>query len=140
MSYSGYLIKLKGGTAEELPMKYMGYETYSCTPDQRMESKANRATTGLLHRTTVPHVATKIEFQTPSAMTNTDIATLNAMFQRHMTNTLERKLTINYYDMETDTYRDANCYMPDVQYQIERIDKANNIIYYKPVRYAFIEY
>ena len=140
MAYSGYLIKLKGGTAENLPMKYMGAESYSATPDQRMESKASRATTGLLHRTTVSHVATKIEFETPSGMTNKDIAALNTLLQSHMTNSLERKITINFYDNETDTYRDADCYMPDVQYKIMRVDNSTNTIYYHPVRYAFIEY
>lgn len=140
MAYSGYLIKLKGGTAENLPMKYIGAESYSATPNQRMESKATRATTGLLHRTTVEHKATKIEFITPSGMTNSDIATLNAMLQSHMTNLLERKITISFYDNETDSYRDADCYMPDVEYKIMRIDNSTNTVYYNPIRYAFIEY
>lgn len=140
MAYSGYLIKLKGGTAENLPLKYIALESYSCTPDQRMESKANRATTGLLHRTTVEHKATKIEFETPAMMTNVEVATLNAMIQSHFTDALQRKLTIEYYDNETDSYRDAECYMPDVQYKIIRVDKGKNLLYYDKIRYAFIEY
>jgi len=139
MAYSGYLIKLKGGTAEDLPMKYIGIGSYSCTPDQRMEAKANRAVSGLLQRTTVEHKATKIEFETPT-ITNKDVSALNTLLQSHFTNALERKITINYYDMETDSYRDADCYMPDVQYKIDHIDHATNTIYYSPVRYAFIEY
>ena len=142
MAFNAYLIKLKGvgsGQNEELPMKYMGLASYSCTPDQRMESKANRATTGLLHRTTVEHKATKIEFETPN-ITNTDLAQLNAMFARHYTDPLQRRLTIEYYDMETDSYREADCYMPDVQYKIQRVDLVHNTIVYNPVRFAFIEY
>lgn len=140
MAYAGYLIKLKGGIAEDLPAKYIALESYSCTPDQRLESKATRATTGLLHRTTVAHKPTKIEFETPAMMTNKEVATLNATIQEHFTDALQRKLTIEYYDMETDSYRDAECYMPDVQYKIIRIDKATNLIYYDKIRYAFIEY
>ena len=139
MAFSGYLIKLKGGTAEELPMKYIGIESYSCTPDQRMESQATRATTGLLHRTTVAHKPVKIEFETPP-MTNKDISALNTLIQGHFTDALQRKLTIEFYNNETDSYRDATVYMPDTQYKISRIDKTNNIIYYDKVRYAFIEY
>lgn len=142
MAFSGYLIKLKAtgnGTDEILPMKYMGIESYSATPNQRMESSANRATTGVLHRTTVEHTATKIEFETPT-MTNLDISELNAMFRRHFTDILQRKIVIEYYDNETDSYKNATCYMPDVQYKIMRVDKALNILYYTPVRYAFIEY
>lgn len=140
MAYSGYLIKLKGGTAENLPLKYIALESYSCTPDQRMESKATRATTGLLHRTTVSHKPTKIEFETPPMLTNKEVATLNSLIQGHYTDALQRKLTIEYYDMETDTYRDATCYMPDVQYKIVRVDKGTNLVYYDKIRYAFIEY
>ena len=139
MAYSGYLIKLKGGTTENLPLKYMGIETYSCTPDQRMESSANRATTGLLHRTTVEHTATKIEFETP-VITNSDLAALESLLQSHFTDALQRKITIEYYNNATDSYKEAVCYMPDVQYKISRVDNVHNIIYYEPVRYAFIEY
>ena len=139
MAYNGYLIKLKGGNgAENLPLKYIGLGSYSCTPNQRMESKASRATTGLLHRTTVAHTATKIEFETPN-ITNKDVAALNRMIQSHYTNALERKIDIEYYDMESDSYRSATCYMPDVQYKISSITKNNEIIY-GPIRYAFIEY
>lgn len=142
MAFSGHLIKLKAanGNADELlPMKYMGIESYSATPNQRMESSANRATTGLLHRTTVEHTATKIEFETP-VITNLDVAELNAMLQRHYTDALQRKIVIEYYDNETDSYKDATCYMPDVQFKIMRVDKVLNIMYYSPIRYAFIEY
>lgn len=142
MAFNGYLIKLKaanGNPTEELQMKYMGIESYSATPNQRMESSANRATTGLLHRTTVEHTATKIEFETP-VITNLDVAELNAMFQRHFTDALQRKIVIEYYDNETDSYKEATCYMPDVQFKIMRVDKVLNILYYSPIRYAFIEY
>lgn len=139
MAYSGYLIKLKGGTAENLPFKFIAIESYQITPNQRMEAKANRATTGLLHRTTVSHTATKIEFETPPC-TNREVAALNAMLTRHYTNALERKLVIEYYDPETDTYKEGTVYMPDVQYKISRVDNRNNIIHYDKVRYAFIEY
>lgn len=139
MAYSGYLIKLKGGVAENLPFEYIGLDSYSATPDQRMESKANRATTGLLHRTTVAHTATKIEFTTP-VLTNSQVAALNSLISGHYTDALQRRLTIEYYDNETDTYKEADVYMPDVQYQIHRVDNDTNTIWYNPIRYAFIEY
>ncbi len=140
MAYSGYLIKLLGGSgAETLPFKYMGLASYKITPDQRLESKAGRATTGVLHRTTVEHTASKIEFSTPP-ITNIDLRQLNAMLRSHYTDTLQRKLDIEYYDPELDVYKQGTCYMPDVDYTIERVDNTNNIIYYQAVRYAFIEY
>ena len=139
MAYNGYLIKLGGSAGTELPLKYISLGSYKSTPNQRMESKATRSVTGLLHRTTVEHKATKIEFETPY-IDNHDLQTLNNMIQNAFTNNLERKLTINYYDQETDSYRDAVCYMPDVNYTIARIDSNTNTVYYDSVRYAFIEY
>lgn len=139
MAFNGYLIKLGGSQGTILSMKFMAVESYKITPNQRMESKASRAVTGKLHRTTVEHTATKIEFETPT-MTNKDINILNNAFRSRFTNELERQIVINYYDPETDSYKDATCYMPDVNYTINRIDKATNTIYYDPIRYAFIEY
>lgn len=142
--FRGYLIKLKARgnyAAEELPLKYMGIGSYSCTPNQRMESSANRATDGVLHRTTVSHTATKIEFDTPN-ITNEDVADLNKLLQHHMTNRLQRKISIEYYDPENDEYKSADCYMPDVQYKINSIVEGGQYgkILYTPIRYAFIEY
>ncbi len=140
--YSGYLIKIGGSNGTPLPFKYIRAESYSCTPDQRMEAEANRAITGVLVRKTVAHTATKIEFETPF-LTNSDRAALNTMLQTAMQNTgnkQERKLVIEYYDDETDTYKEGTMYMPDVQYTIYKVDNKNNIITYNPVRYAFIEY
>lgn len=139
MAFSGYLIKLGGSSGAELPMRFMVVESYNSTPNQRMEVKANRAVTGLLHRTTVEHTATKIEFETPY-MTNLDRVQLNSLLSANWTNALERKITLNYYDEETDTYKNGEFYVPDVKYTIDHIDLESNLIYYQPVRYAFIEY
>jgi len=139
MAYSGYLIKIGGSNGVDLPMKYIKAESYKSTPDQRMEVKATRDTTGVLHRNTVVHKASKIEFETPP-ITNSDVSALNTIFSNAYTDALQRKLTIQFYDEETDSYREADCYMPDVQYTIYRIDNVKNIIYYNPIRFAFIEY
>lgn len=139
MAYMGYLIKLGGSNGSVLPLKYMALGSYKITPNQRMEAKATRSVTGVLHRTTVSHTATKIEFNTP-LITNTDLNQLNSMFRSHFQNTLERKIAINYYDPETDSYKNATCYMPDADYPISRIDSTTNTIYYDSVRFAFIEY
>ena len=139
MAYAGYLIKLGGSNGTTLPMKYVALESYQCTPNQRMESKATRSVTGVLHRTTVSHTASKIEFNTPP-LTSTDVGALNTLLQNAFTDSLERKLTIYYYDMESDSYKEAEVYMPDVQFTINRVDNVNNVVYYNSVRYAFIEY
>lgn len=135
MAFNGtYLIKV-GSTA--LPMKYMKLEGYDITPNQRMESEAKRAITGYLHRTTVAHTATKIEFNTPP-MTNLDLNAMMSIFRGAWSSTIERKLDLEYYDMETDSYKTGTFYMPDIKFSIDRIN--GSLIYYKETRIAFIEY
>ena len=139
MAYSGYLIKVGGSNGTILPMKYIKLDGYNITPNQRMESEAKRAVTGLLHRTTVAHTASKIEFETP-IMTNADMDAMMTLFRNAWTSTSERKLALYYYDMETNAYKSGDFYMPDIKFQIDHIDNTKNIVYYKETRVAFIEY
>ena len=133
MAFYGYLIQI-GSTP--LDMKYMKAESYKITPAQRMETEAKRSADGILHRATVAHMPVKIEFETP-IMTNTDIDALTTIFSSAFSNT-ERKINIQYYDPSSNTYKTAECYMPDSQYKIMRVD--GNVIYYDSIRFAFIEY
>ena len=137
MAYSGYLIKIGGSSGVSLPMRYIKVQSYDITPNQRMESEAKRAITGVLHRTTVEHTASKIEFQTPN-MTNREMDDMMTMFRNHWSSTAERKLTLQYYDMETGTYKTGDFYMPDIKFSIDHVD--GNLVYYKETRIAFIEY
>ena len=139
MAYSGYLIKVGGSNGTILPMKYIGYSSYAITPNQRMESEAKRSVTGLLYRSTVAHTATKVEFNTPP-LTNSDVDNMMTLFKNAWTNTRERKLKLYYYDMESNTYKEGDFYMPDTKFEIERIDNTKNVVYYAPTRIAFIEY
>ena len=65
---------------------------------------------------------------------------LLTILRSHWSNQLERKVTIQYYNEETDGYKTAECYVPDIDYTIDHIDLTKNIVFYKPVRIAFIEY
>jgi hypothetical protein len=139
MAFSGYLIKVGTGTPVEIPLKYMRAETYSVTPNQRLEWSAERDVTGVLHRETTANMPPKIEFNTP-LMTNKDIKALNTILSNAYSNATERKLSVTYYDPESDTYKTHDCYMPDVKYEIRNVDTAHNVINYEELRYAFIGY
>lgn len=139
MAYNGYLIKVGGSAGTPLPMKYVKLDGYNISPNQRMEAQAGRSVTGLLHRSTVSHTASKIEINTPY-MTNRDVNDMMTLFRNAWTNTLERKLDLQYYDMETDSYKTGTFYMPDIKFEIDHIETATNTIVYKEIRIAFIEY
>lgn len=135
--FNGYLIKVGGSGGAELPMKFIKLEGYDITPNQRMESEAKRAITGVLHRVTVDHTATKIEFSTP-VLTDKDIRAIMGLFGNAWSSVAERKLDLEYYDMETGTYKEGTFYMPDIQFKIDHID--GNVVYYKSITFKFIEY
>lgn len=139
MAFNGYLLKLGGSGGTVFPMKFIKLEGYNITPNQRMESEAKRAITGVLHRTTVAHTASKIEFNTPK-MTNLEVDSMMSLFRNFWTSTAERKINLEYYDMETNTYKTGTFYMPDIKFEIERIDLQTNLVYYGETRIAFIEY
>lgn len=140
MAFAGYLIIVgTGDNANFVPLKYMRAETYSVTPQQRMEWSAERDVNGNLHRVTVANMPPKIEFKTP-LMTNTKIKELNDILQRAYTDATQRKLPVTYYDPESDSYKTHDCYMPDVEYVIRNVDDTNNVINYEELRYAFIGY
>ena len=137
MAYNGYLIKVGGQNGTELPMKYIKLDGYNITPNQRMESSAKRAVTGELVRTTVAHTASKIEYTTPT-LTNGDVDNMMTLFSTNWISASERKLKLQYYDMESNSYKEGDFYMPDIKFQIDHID--GNIVFYKDIRVAFIEY
>ena len=137
MAFSGYLIKVGGENGTILPMKFIKLDGYNIPPNQRMETEAKRAVTGLLHRITVEHTASKIEFNTPN-ITNVDLNEMMTLFRNAWTDTSQRKIDLQYYDMETDSYKTGTFYMPDIKFEIDHIN--GNVIYYKETRVAFIEY
>ena len=139
MAFNGYLIKVGTAPGMEIPLTYMRAETYSVTPNQRLEWSAERDVTGVLHRETTPNMPPKIEFNTP-LLTNSEINALNTILRNAYTVQAERKLPVIYYDPETDSYKTHDCYMPDVHYEIRNVDTANNVINYEELRYAFIGY
>ena len=131
--YRGYLLKVNGTT---FPTKYIVEKSYTVSPNQRIDQNSERDATGGLHRSVCEHMPTKIEFQT-RPIDNNDVAAINSVLNVGTAN-IERKVTIEYYDMETDSYKTATCYMPNPQFTVKYCDSNN--IYYDSVRYAFIEY
>ena len=140
MAFNGKLVELKtSGSYVNFPLSYMKAESYKVTPDQRMESSAGRSATGVLKRTTCSHTASKIDFTTPP-LTNKEVSAINTLLSNAYTDAQERKLDLKYYDPATDSYKTGTFYVPDIDYDITRVDKSTNTIHYAGIRIAFIEY
>ena len=136
MAFNGYLIAL--GTAEtQFPLKYMRYESYSTTPDQRLDLDSTRDTTGVLHRTVLAHTATKITFNMPM-MSNREMQLALAYFKNAFSDSQARTIKVKYYDEWTNGYKSGTFYMPDINFTIRQIE--NGIINYGETKVTFIEY
>ena len=139
MAFDGTLLHLKNPNNQyvEFPVDKIKAESYDVSPNQRLDTSAGRSTTGVLQRTTCDHTASKIEFET-IPLNNFDVAKLNTLLTGCFTNVKQRNISIKYYDPETDSYKTADCYMPDTKYPIRQI--VGNTVHYNSIRYAFIEY
>ena len=131
MAFSDYLLKVGNYT---IPLRFMKLESYTSMPEQRQDLDSYRDADGYLHRTVLPHTATKIEFETPY-MYMAEMQELIQGIKSNFTNVLARQCTLTYYDDETDSYKTGTFYMPGT---IEFKWYNKNI--YAPTRFAFIEY
>lgn len=134
VDFQGWMLKFG---SQVLPNKFLAYDDYSATPNQRTEIEAYRDLNNLLHRDTSPNFKTKIDFNT-RPMWLPDKVEMQSVFAAGLVNRTQRKYNVTYWDDEQNTYRTGVFYMPDIEYKPIRV-VGNNILYNK-MRFALIEY
>lgn len=138
MSFQGYLIKSASGSAV-FPHKYIKLETYKGTPNQREEVDAYRDDyTRDLYREVADGMKSTIEFSTVDGLTLAEKEEIQSFFNSCMTDAIERKVYLNYWDDETNQYDTGYFYLPNMTYTIRQIDSTN--IIYNSLAYKLIEY
>lgn len=135
-SFDGWLLKFG---SKVVPNKYLAYDDYTATPNQRTEVEAYRDLNNLLHRDTSPNFKTKIDFNTRPLYLGEKID-LQSVFASGLVNRAQRKYNVTYWDDEQNTYRTGVFYMPDVDYKIINVDEETKNILYNKMRFALIEY
>jgi len=136
MSFSGYLIKIGGASGTSLPLSYIRENSYSETPNQRIDRNSKRNNNGVLNRKVVSHMPSKIKFTT-MPMTNSELTTLMNIIKANWIES-QRKVRLQYYNRESDSYKEGWFYMPDLTYTIRTIN--GNTVYYEGIEFTFIEY
>lgn len=134
MAYNGYLLKA-GST--EIPLRYIRYDTYNIQPRQRQDLDPYRDVNGVLHRNVVENMPSVIQFNTPT-MTSAELQDFLDIIRSNYDSTKERKLSLTYYDMETDSYRSGDFYMAQPSFTIHQI--LDGKILYDEVTINFIGY
>ena len=135
-SFDGWLLKFGN---KVVPNKYLAYDDYTATPNQRTEVEAYRDLNNLLHRDTSPNFKTKIDFNT-RPLYLAEKMELQSVFASGLVNRAQRKYSVTYWDDEQNTYRTGVFYMPDVDYKIINVDEETKNILYNKMRFALIEY
>ena len=131
MAYNGYMLKIGNYT---FPMDKIRMETYKIAPDQRQEFDSYVDGNGEVQRpNVVNHTRSKIEFETPYMSTREMRIILDNIWA-NLTNVLKLECNVEYYDIETDSYKTGHFYMPGTReytYYLATVMEQ--------IRFAFIE-
>lgn len=131
-NYNGFLLRFG---SLSFPNNY--FLEYTSTPDQRLDTDAERDNTGYLHRSTLPNGKTSITFSTHILTLDEKIAMQN-VFRSGLVNSTQRRYRVTYWDDETNSYKTSDFYMPDISYKV--MDADDTTIRYNPITIELIEY
>ena len=127
----------KPGTSTYFPEKLIVASSYQVTPNIRQDKDPTRDLNGVLHRAVVSAKPSTIKFQTRELHLD-DKTTIQTFFNACMVNSAERKIQLQFYDPESNSYKTEYMYIPDVTYTI--VYHTNNDIIYAPIDYELIGY
>ena len=135
-NFAGYL--LKTGNVE-FPLKYIQYESWDTTPNQREEIKAYRDdNTRNLTRVTAAGRKSKISFTLRDNLTLEQKIEVQKFFTDHEVSADERKIQLTYWNDEENAYKTGYFYRPNMSFKISRI--TDTTIFYKAMKIELIEY
>jgi hypothetical protein len=121
-----------------IPNKYISLTSYVSTPHQRQDLDSYQDNLGKLHRNTLQHTRSKLEWSTPP-LTEREIKDLQDIIESAIINAKERKGRVIHYCFDTHTYENGEFYMPDMSFTPLLIEPNGEVLLDK-VRLAFIEY
>ena len=136
-TYFVKVIRASDNTAVPIPNKYISLTSYVSTPNQRQDLDSYQDNWGKLHRTTLDHTRSKLEWNTPPLFER-ELLSLQNILNSGIINAKERKLKIIHYCFDTHTYEQGEFYMPDITFTPLLI--LNGEVLMDKVRLAFIEY
>ena len=131
-NYQGYLLKFGNNI---MPNGY--FNEYSSTPNQRLDSDAERDNNGNLQRSTLQNGKTSITFSTHILFLDEKLK-FQEIINLSIINEVQRKCYVTYWNDETNTYSSGYFYIPDIEFSI--MDADSGTIKYNPISVELIEY
>ena len=136
MAYSGFLVRIMGETNYDVPMEYIVEKSYKCT-HSTLDLDPYRDANGVLHRNAVLKTP-KVVIGLRPLLRNTQVAELFANISNRYVNTMEKKVLASVYVPEIDSYYTGYFYVPDIEFNIRKIE--NSTIFYDALTLTFIGY
>lgn len=138
MAFAGYLLKAVA-TNTVFPNKYIEYESWTSTPDQREELVAYRDdNTRDLTRVTATGKKTVFSFKIREGIHLDDKQIIQQFFTSAEVDSEQRKIQLEFWNDDTNTYDTGYFYRPNMAFPIKKI--TNNDIIYKQLSLDFVEY
>ncbi len=134
-NFSGYYVKAYNGVILD---QYLNIEGYKDTPDQRQDKDSYRDGYGVLHRQVLPNVSTTLELTTLEGLTVDQVIAFKDAIATGITNSMERKVTLTYWNDERMAYCTDTFYMPDMTFSHRGIQNGTAV--YKSMTFKFIGY
>lgn len=138
MAFAGYLIKAVA-TGEVFPNKYIEYESWDSTPDQREELVAYRDdNTRNLTRVTATGKKSVFSFSIREGIHLADKQIIQQFFTDAEVDHEQRKIQLEFWNDDTNSYDTGYFYRPNMHFPIKKVT-ATDIIY-KQLTIELVEY
>lgn len=135
-AFQGYLLKGIDGTILD---KYINWEGYTDTPDQRQDKDSYRDGYGELQRQVLPTVATTLKITLLDGLSLYDLCDFMESVNSGLVNAAERATRLTYWNNERMNYCTDTFYIPDTSFPVKYIDN-DGVPRYKSVNLEFIGY
>lgn len=140
MAFNGYLIKFSDMDNSQIENlhKFIVDESYHVSK-KPLDLDPERDGNGILQRNVLDHVPYTVNF-TIRRVNNIQLQEFMSMIRSRYTIVKERKLSLTFYNPENDNYVTQDAYLVDPDFNIERIERASNLVYFRPTQIKFIGY
>lgn len=132
MRFEGYLFAIcdvNFNVKKVFPNKYIQYNSWSSTPNQREEIKAYRDdNTRNLTRITAAGKKSVFSFRVRSPLHLNEKMEIQELFTNYEIDKEQRKVNIRFWDDEHNEYKTGTFYRPNMQFPIVKITE-DDIIY-----------
>ncbi len=129
MTGNGYVLEVDGNI---FPNSLLARGGYSNTPDRRQDKNSYTDQRGVTHRNILPVKRTTSKLKTVP-LTYGQKLIVQAFFPNR------DHVPAKRWNDERNIYETGECYIPDVEYVIDYIDKNGNF-HYEPIEIEFIAY